>query len=178
MGFPCGSAGKESACNVGDLGLIPGLGRSPGEGNSYPLQDSGLEYSMDCIVHGVTKSWAQLSNCHVTCCHNWYWLNWRTLISLTVLIICYTNDSILKLEIFVRIKLLILKLKWFSLSFILVISETFSHSWKIIYAILMINTFSKYKMFSNHKFCLLFVFLSIFLLSIGDSWSQKNSLQN
>ena len=54
--FPCGSAGKESACNAGDLGSIPGLGRSPGEGNGYPLQYSGLENSMDCIVHGVTKS--------------------------------------------------------------------------------------------------------------------------
>ena len=42
-GFPCGSATKESACNAGDLGLIPGLGRSPGEGNSYPVQYSGLE---------------------------------------------------------------------------------------------------------------------------------------
>ena len=46
---------KESACNVGDLGLIPGLGRSPGEGNSHPLQYSGLENSMDCIIHGVTE---------------------------------------------------------------------------------------------------------------------------
>ena len=52
-----GSAGKESTCKVGDLGLIPGLGRSPGEGNRYPLQYSGLENSMDCIVHGVTKTW-------------------------------------------------------------------------------------------------------------------------
>ena len=43
LGFPGGSDGKESACNVGDLGLIPGLGRSPGEENSYPLQYSGLE---------------------------------------------------------------------------------------------------------------------------------------
>ena len=50
MGFHGDSAGKESACNVGDLGLVPGLGRSPGEGNSYPLQYSGLE-NMDCIVH-------------------------------------------------------------------------------------------------------------------------------
>ena len=56
MGFSGGSAGKESACNVGDLGLIPGLGRSPGEGKGYPLQYSGLENSMDCIVHGVAKS--------------------------------------------------------------------------------------------------------------------------
>ena len=53
--FPDGSSGKESAWNVADLGSIPGLGRSPGEGNSYPLQYSGLENSMGCIVHGVTK---------------------------------------------------------------------------------------------------------------------------
>ena len=47
LGFPCGSACKESACNAGDLGSIPGLGRSPGEGKGYPLQYSGLENSMD-----------------------------------------------------------------------------------------------------------------------------------
>ena len=46
-GFPAGSDSKESACNVGDLGSIPGLGRSPGEGKGYPLQYSGLENSMD-----------------------------------------------------------------------------------------------------------------------------------
>ena len=51
-GFADGSAGKESACNAGDLGLIPRLGRSPGEENGYPLQYSGLENSMECIVHG------------------------------------------------------------------------------------------------------------------------------
>ena len=62
LGFPGGSAGKESSCNVGDLGLIPGLGRSPREGDGYPLQYSGLENPMDCIVHGVAKSWTQLSN--------------------------------------------------------------------------------------------------------------------
>ena len=54
-GFPGGSAGNESTCNVGDLGSIPGLGRSPGEGNGYPLQYSGLENFRDCIVHGVAK---------------------------------------------------------------------------------------------------------------------------
>ena len=53
VGFPGGSAGKESAWNVGDLGLIPGLGRSPGEGINYPFQYSGLETSMDWVVHGV-----------------------------------------------------------------------------------------------------------------------------
>ena len=56
LGFLCGLDGKESACNVGDLGLIPGLGRFPGEGKGYPLLYSGLENSMDCIVHGFTKS--------------------------------------------------------------------------------------------------------------------------
>ena len=64
MGFPCSSVGKESACNAGDPGLIPGSGRSPGEGNGYPLQCSGPENPMDCIVHGVAKSWTRLSNFH------------------------------------------------------------------------------------------------------------------
>ena len=54
--FPGGSAGKEFAYNAGDLGTIPGLGKSPGEGKGYPLQYSGLETSMDCILHEVTKS--------------------------------------------------------------------------------------------------------------------------
>ena len=56
LGFLCGSAGKESACNVRDLGSSPGLGRFPGEGKGYPLQYSGLENSNDCIVRGVAKS--------------------------------------------------------------------------------------------------------------------------
>ena len=56
LNFPCGSAGKESTCNVGDLGLIPVLGRSPGEGKGYPLQYSSLKNSMDSGVHGVAKS--------------------------------------------------------------------------------------------------------------------------
>ena len=63
--FPCGSAGKESACNVGDLGSIPGFGRSPGEGKGYPLQYSGLANCIDCIFYGVTESdtteWLSLS---------------------------------------------------------------------------------------------------------------------
>ena len=54
-GFPCGSADKECACNAEDLGLIPELGRCPGEGKGYPLQYSGLENSMDCIIHGATE---------------------------------------------------------------------------------------------------------------------------
>ena len=64
MGFPCGLAGKESACHEGHLGSVPGLGRSPGEGNSYPLQYSDLENSMDCIVHGVAKSRTLVSDFH------------------------------------------------------------------------------------------------------------------
>ena len=58
--FQCGSASKESACNVGDLGSIPELGRSLREEKGYSLQYCGLENSMDCIVHGVTKSWTRL----------------------------------------------------------------------------------------------------------------------
>ena len=62
--FPDSSVGKESVCNVGDRDSIPGLGRSPGEGNGYPLQYSSLENSMDCIVHGVAKNWTRLSDFH------------------------------------------------------------------------------------------------------------------
>ena len=67
LGFPGGSDGKVSACNAGDLGSIPGLGRSPGEGNGSPLQYSCLENSMDggtwlATVHGVTKSRTRLSD--------------------------------------------------------------------------------------------------------------------
>ena len=67
LGFPSGSVGKESACNVGDLGSIPGLERSPGEGNSNPLQYFGLKNSMDrearqATVHGMAKNWTQLCN--------------------------------------------------------------------------------------------------------------------
>ena len=73
LGFPGGSNGKESVCNVGDLDLSPGLGRSPGEGNGYPLQYSGLENSMDrgawrVTVSGVSKSWTRLSDFHT---HLW-----------------------------------------------------------------------------------------------------------
>ena len=64
VGFPGGSAGKESACSAGDLGSIHGLGRSPGEGKGYPLLGSGLENSMDCIVRRVSKSQTRLSDFH------------------------------------------------------------------------------------------------------------------
>ena len=66
LGFPRGSTGKESAYNMGDLGSIPGLGRSPGGGHSKPLQYSSLENPMDCIVHGVANSQTQLSDKHST----------------------------------------------------------------------------------------------------------------
>ena len=72
LGFPGGSAGKESAYNARDLGSTPELGRSYGKGNSYPLQYSGLENSMDCIVHGVIKSWTPLRDFHF---HIWGILN-------------------------------------------------------------------------------------------------------
>ena len=66
LGFPGGSDDKESACNAGDLGSITGLGRSPAEGNGYPIQYLCLENSMDrgawwAVVHGVAKSWTQLN---------------------------------------------------------------------------------------------------------------------
>ena len=64
-GFLCGSADKESTCNVGDLSSIPGLGRPPGERKGYPLQYSDLENSMDCRVHGVSNSWTWLSDFHI-----------------------------------------------------------------------------------------------------------------
>ena len=79
LGFPGGSDGKESACNAGDAGLIPGWGRSPGEGNGYPLQYACLEKSMDrgawwATVHGITKSRTRLNSSHThthTHTHTW-----------------------------------------------------------------------------------------------------------
>ena len=64
MGFPGGSAGKESVCNVGHLGSVPELGRFSEEGNSYPRQYSGLENSIDCIVYRVTRNRTRLSDFH------------------------------------------------------------------------------------------------------------------
>ena len=77
VGFPCDSAGKESAHDAGDPGSIPGLGRSPGKGKGYSLQYFGLKNSMDCIVlenstdcivHGIAKSRTRLSNFHYYYC--------------------------------------------------------------------------------------------------------------
>ena len=69
LSFPCGAAGKESTCSAEDLGLLPELGRSPGEGKGYPLQYSDLENSMDCIVHGVAKSWTRTEQLSLS--HRW-----------------------------------------------------------------------------------------------------------
>ena len=65
LGFPSGTAGKEALCSVGDLGSIPDWEDPLEKGNGYPLQYFGLENSLDCIVHAVTKSWTQLSDFHV-----------------------------------------------------------------------------------------------------------------
>ena len=81
-GFPGGSVGKESAYYVGDLGLIPGLGRSPGEGKGYSLQCSGLENSMDRIAHGVAKSRIQLSDVHFHFAFTFKWLTTLTALEL------------------------------------------------------------------------------------------------
>ena len=86
FGFPCGSASKETACNAGDLGSIPGLGRSPGEGKGYPLQYSGLENSMVWIVHGVTKSWTWLSDFHFI-----HFFNWRITALQNFVVFCQTS---------------------------------------------------------------------------------------
>ena len=103
-GLPCGSAGKESACNAGDLGLISGLGRSPGEEKGYLFQCSGLENSMDCIVHGSAKSWTWLSNFHyITTEHRspqrikqsslYYTVNFHLLSILYIVLIVYIRQS-------------------------------------------------------------------------------------
>ena len=87
--LPCGLAGKESACDVGDLDSIPGLGRSPGEGKGYPLQYSGLENFMNCIVHGVAKSRTGLNDFH------FHFFIKRTKLCLTynVILVSYVQHS-------------------------------------------------------------------------------------
>ena len=100
LGFPDSSVGKESTCNAGDPSLIPGSGRCPGEGTGYPLQYSGLENSMDCIVHGVTKS------------QTWLSLSLFTILYLLYLSLClaYNNSNNLAVMI-------ITKLQWTLYSF-------------------------------------------------------------
>ena len=96
MGFPCGSAGKESAGNVGDLGLIPGLGRSPGEGKGYPLQYSGLEISMDYKESDMTEIKDRTG----------FKIARRNINNLR-----YTNDTILMAETEKELKSLLIKVK-------------------------------------------------------------------
>ena len=90
-----GSVGKESACNVGGLGSIPVLGRSPREGIGYPLQYPGLENSMDYTIHGVTKSQTRLSDFHLTHCPlelvNYKWLFYFFSVSWTVLVMSISS---------------------------------------------------------------------------------------
>ena len=102
-GFPASSVGKESACKAGDPSSIPGWGRSPGEGKGYPLQYSGLENPMDCIVHGVAKSRTQLSDFHFT----------------TILRKLYVNSPVLAQPSYTRIFPRALKLVIFSPSDVL-----------------------------------------------------------
>ena len=94
-GFPGGSAAKESAHNVGDLGSIPGLGRSPGEGKGSPLQCSGLKNSMDCTVHGVAKSWTRLSDFQAfKGRHLNFWSTWALWSALPVSVPCLKSTSV------------------------------------------------------------------------------------
>ena len=79
---------KKSACHAGDLSLILGLGRSPGEGKGYPLQCSGLENSMDCIAHWVTKSRTRLSNFHFIFTFSYYYLNTCFIIYRILFLLC------------------------------------------------------------------------------------------
>ena len=90
MGFPGGSAGKESTCNTGDLGSIPGLGRSPGEGNGYSLLYSGLENSMDCMIHGVAKNQTLLSDFTLLLCI--YYMLFCNHLSFIINIITYSTN--------------------------------------------------------------------------------------
>ena len=95
MGLPDSSVGKESACNAGDLGLIPGLRRTPGEGKGHPLQYSGLENSMDCKVHGVAKSRTRLSNFHF----HFFQEFWCKAANLKVNTIALKNNGLLECEV-------------------------------------------------------------------------------
>ena len=108
--LPWWLSNKESACSEGDLGLIPRLGRYPGEGNSYPLQYSGLENSMDCRVLGVSKNQTRLSHFHL---HPFEWLFWRK---------CLNFTQIANVEW--RILLIMLMVFWYILLYIKPMAQT------------------------------------------------------
>ena len=90
LGLHGGSAGKDSACSVGDLGSIPGLGRCPGEGKGHPLQCSGLESPVDCTVHGAAESRRWLSDFHFTfsSLKDWYQFFFSCLVEFTFEALC------------------------------------------------------------------------------------------
>ena len=90
ISFPASSVGKESARNAGDLDLIPGLGKSSGEGKVYPLKSSGLENSMNCIIHGVAKGQTLLSDFHFHFLFSWFRFK-RTTWQMAVYFLLYWN---------------------------------------------------------------------------------------
>ena len=100
LSFPGVSTGKESACNTGDLGSVPELGRSPGEGKGYSLQYCDLKNSMDCIVHGVAKSRTCPSNFHTshTLLNRYlyliHWMSTSKEVFVTWIIFIFLNNAI------------------------------------------------------------------------------------
>ena len=111
MGFLCGLAGKESTCNARDLGTTYGLGRSSTEGKGYLLQYLGLEYSMDCIAHGLAKSQTQRSDFHFTFQGVQYLFVWPFNLFKLFAIICWIsmvkNQTLLSFPMHTHIPLLI-----------------------------------------------------------------------
>ena len=97
-GLLCGSADKESACNARDLGSIPGLGRSSGEGKGYSLQYSGLKNSVDCIVNGVPKSQTGLRNFHFCTLSYHYTCNLMNALFLFRYPLCVCTFSLFKIS--------------------------------------------------------------------------------
>ena len=147
LGFPCGSAGKESACNAGDLGSILGLRQSPGEGKGYPLQDSGLENFIDYIVHGVAKSQTWLSDFHFN--HKW------VLKFVKGFFCIYWDHHVVFIFQFVD---MVFHIDWFAY-----IEESL-HSWNKPNLIMMYELFD---VILNSAKILLRIFASLFISDIG-----------
>ena len=151
VGFPGGSAGREAACNVGDLGSIPGLGQFPEEGNGYPLQYSGLENSMDCIVHGVTKSG-----------HNWATFTFHFFTGVFYLFICFKRigNYFMKQFYVDCLKFLSDNFNSWITSVLLSVGSLFSNklwfSWSLVWPVIFT--------------CVLDIFNSM----LGNSWPFKN----